>query len=244
MSGILAPNIVTYSYTVDNQFSKYVNVSFPFRVRIEAIWFTGDSALLNTNDAEGGNNPDGTLAGAFRVLKLAALKAKNPKVVVSELDPPSDWNWFFGVNDLESNNPEGALKPTMWLGIPDDSTQEALKDSTTQYAGTPFFGAGFRSSTGVAPAVGTPNNGYWFNDGWSLEQFTANKYQTDLAVMNPDEILSLFVFNDNGDWSDYDGTGTANIHIAYAGVGEGVFPAAGKTPWADWWNDTHPQPEV
>jgi hypothetical protein len=58
-----------------------------------------------------------------------------------------------------------------------------------------------------------------------------------MGVMNPDEILSLFVFNDSGDWSDYDGTGVATIHIAYTGVGYGTEPEASKTPWNDWWYD-------
>jgi hypothetical protein len=239
MTGIVPPSVVTYQYTVDNNFSRYVNVSFPFRVRITDIWFNGDASLLNTSDAEGGNNPWTAFEDSFRVLKLAGYKAKSPKVVLSDFDPPSDWNAFFGTDDTSSFglNADASLKPTIWLGIPDETTAQVLKDSTTQYNGVPFFGAGFRSSTGKPPALSSPDNGYWFNNGWNEPQYLQNRYKTDMGVMNPDEILSLFVYNDSGDWSDYDGTGTATIHIAYTGVGEGVFPASGKTPWSDWWYD-------
>lgn len=233
MSGITPLSVATYTYTVDNLFSRYVNVSFPFRVRIDSVWFTGDSNLLNGTSETGQ-----VFDSSFRVLKLAGIKSANPRVVLSDYDPPSDWNQFFGVvDDIDDNSADEALKPTMWLGLPDDATAEVLKDSTTQYAGTPFFGAGFRSSTGSAPALASGNNGFWYNDGWNEPQYNANRYKTDLGVMNPDEILSLFVYNDSGDWTDYDGTGTATIHVAYTGIGSGIFPAAGKTPWSDWWYD-------
>jgi len=245
VSGIIPSSVVTYSYVVDQLFSKYVNVSFPFRTHIDSVWFTADLSLLGGTPAVVGvdeeENPivgDSVLEDSFRALKIAGLKAKNPKIVLSQYDPPSDWNMFFGVENAEEGwNADTSLKPTIWLGLPDDETAEVLKDSTTQYLGNPFTGAGFRSSTGVAPDYASVNNGYWYNDGWTEEQYLANRYKTDLAVMNPDEILSLFVYDSDGDWTDYDGTGLVTIHIAYSGVGQGVFPAAGKTPWTDWWND-------
>lgn len=245
MAGVIPPSIVTYSYLADNDFSRYVNVSFPFRVRIDSVWFTGDQALLGGTPAQVGvdeeENPilgDSVFEDSFRVLKLAAVKSANPRKVLSDYDPPSDWNHFFGVEDaFDDSSPDESLKPTMWLGLPDDATADLLKDSTTQFAGTPVYGAGFRSSTGSAPSLSSVNNGFWYNDGWSENQYLANRYKTDLGIMNPDEILSLFVYNADGDWTDYEGNGFVTIHLAYTGIGQGIFPASGKAPWSDWWYD-------
>lgn len=236
MTGIIPPSIVTYSYTVSNTFDTYINVSFPFRVKIESVWFTGDRKLL------GGTGPSGSVfEDSFRVLKLAAYKAKSPKTVVSQYDPPSDWAPLFGYDDPEGQtdwvNGTAEYKPTMWLGIPDDSTAQVLKDSTTQYLGMPFFDAGFRSSTGFIPEFDSAINPYFANSGWNSGQFNTNKYKTDMSIMNPDEIASFFVYNDSGDWTDYAGDGVATIHIAYTGVGDGPFPGAEKTTWNDWWYD-------
>ena len=233
MSGIIPPAIVTYSYMVSNSFDTYVNVSFPFRVRITDIWFNGDRKLL------GGTAVEGTVfSSSFRILKLSALKAKSPKVVLSNYDVPSDWAPFFGVVHSETDNyTDDSLKPTIWLGLPDDSTADVLKDSTTQFLGQPFYDAGFRSSTGQPPEKSSVHNPYFSNDGWNEEEGDQYKYKTDIGVMNPDEILSLFVFNADGDWTDYEGDGIATIHIAYTGVGQGVETGGTKTPWSDWWYD-------
>lgn len=236
MSSIIPPSIVTYSYLVNSSFDTFVNVSFPFRVRIEEVWFTGDRKLL------GGSSETGTVfSSSFRVLKLAAMKAKSPKQVLSAYDPPSDWAPFFGYNEPNEQTDwvsgSAEYKPTMWLGLPDDATAGVLKDSTTQYLGVPFFDAGFRSSSSSAPSLHDAHNPYFGNNGWSSGQFAANKYKTDLSVMNPDEILSLFVYNDSGDWTDYNGDGVATIHIAYTGIGEGYSKPGTKTPWNDWWYD-------
>ena len=238
MNGILAPSIVTYQYVVDNGFSRYVNVSFPFKVKIEEVWFTGDRYLLG-GDYGNGN----TFEGSYRELKLGALKAKSPKTVVSNYDIPSDWAPFFGFNDPEEATSDGAwwgddnLKPTMWLGIPDDQTAENLKNSTTQYLGTPWYDAGFRSSSSKPPALKDSTNPYWYNDGWNSGQRAAYKYKTEMGVMNPDEILTLFLFNSNGNWDGYEGNGVATIHIAYTGVGSSIEPEATKQAWNDWWYD-------
>lgn len=233
MSGIVPPSIVTYQYTVSNTFDTYVNVSFPFRVRITDVWFTGDRKLLGGTSLTGN-----VLDSSFRVLKLSALKAKSPKNILSDYDPPSDWAPFFGAIDANENtSPDSSLKPTIWLGLPDAATAEVLKDSTTQYLGQPWSDAGFRSSTGQAPTKDSVHNPYFNNNGWNETQYNQYKYQTDIAVMNPDEMLSLFVYNDSGDWTDYDGTGIATIHIAYTGVGSGIEPGATKAPWSDWWYD-------
>lgn len=237
MSGIVPPSIVTYQYMVSNTFDTYVNVSFPFRVRITDVWFTGDRKLLGSTSLSSGS----VFEDSFRVLKLAALKAKSPRTVLSQYDKPSDWTALFGYDDPEdqsgwtTGSPQ--YKPTIWLGLPDDSTAAVLKDSTTQYMGTPFYDAGFRSSTGQPPAKDAAHNPYWGNDNWNSTEFHANKYKTDLGVMNPDEIVSFFVYNDTGDWTDYEGDGIATINIAYTGIGAGVEPEDAKTPWTDWWYD-------
>lgn len=233
MSGILPQSMVTYSYTVSNVFDTYINVSFPFRVKIDQVWFTGDRKLFGGDGA--------VFEDSFRVLKLAAMKAKSPKTVVSQYDPPSDWAPLFGYDDPGSQ--EGwtggsdNYKPTMWLGIPDDATAEQLKDSTTQYLGLPFFDAGFRSSTGTVPSLNDANNPFWGNNGWDGPEFAANKYKTELGVLNPDEIISFFVYNDSGDWTDYAGDGVATIHLTYSGVGYGIEPESTKTAWNNWWYD-------
>ena len=236
MSSIIPPSVVTYSYSVNSSFDTYVNVSFPFRVKIEEVWFTGDRKLI------GGSSETGSVFdSSFRVLKLAAMKAKSPKTVLSSYDPPSDWAPFFGYNDPGDQTGwvagSAEYKPTMWLGLPDDATAGVLKDSTTQYLGVPFFDAGFRSSSSSAPSPHDTHNPYFGNNGWNGGQFNANKYKTDLYVMNPDEILSLFVYADSGDWTDYEGDGVATIHIAYTGIGEGYSKPGAKTPWNDWWYD-------
>lgn len=236
MSGINAPQIVTYQYMVSNTFDTYVNVSFPFRVRITDVWFTGDRKLL------GGTPPSGNVFdSSFRELKLSAMKAKSPRVVLSNYDPPSDWAPFFGYNDPEAQTDwvtgSDEYKPTIWLGLPDDATADILKDSTTQFLGQPFYDAGFRSSTAQPPAKDAANSPYWGNNGWSSGQFAANKYKTDIGIMNPDEMVSFFVYNSDGDWTDYAGDGIATISIAYVGIGAGTEPGDNKTPWSDWWYD-------
>ena len=237
MTGIIAPSIVNYQYTVSNTFDTYVNVSFPFRVRITDVWFTGDRKLLGSTSLSSGS----VFEDSFRVLKLSAMKAKSPRVVLSNYDTPSDWAPFFGYNDPEAQTDlvtgSDEYKPTIWLGLPDDATAEILKDSTTQFLGQPFYDAGFRSSTAQPPTKDAANSPYWGNNGWNSGQFAANKYKTDIGVMNPDEMVSFFVYNSGGDWTDYAGDGIATISIAYVGIGAGIEPGNNKTPWSDWWYD-------
>lgn len=235
MSGMLAPTVATYQYQVDNMFSKYVNVSFPFRVRITDVWFTADRALL------GSVNDWASMENDFRVLALAGIKSKNPKKVLSSYDVPTDWAPFFGYATPDSQEGwtggDAEFKPQIWLGVPDEATADQLKNQSTQYAGTPFFGAGFRSSSSKPPSLNQAHNPYWGNNGWSTLQFAANKYKTDMGVMNPDEMVSLFLYNESGNWEDYDGTGIATIHIAYEGVGYSTQPGDQATPWNDWFYD-------
>ena len=234
MSGINAPSVATYQYTVDNQFSKYVNVSFPFRVRITEVWFTCDANLL-------GYDTWWNQANSWRSLALAGLKGKSPKKVLSSYDYPTDWAPLFGVDYPENQDywtwGDENLKPTLWLGIPDDASAEQMKKQTTQYLGTPWYGQGFRSASATPPAFGDSTNPYWGNEGWSESQFTHFKYKTDIGVMNPDEIVSFFVYQAGGNWNDYDGQGSVTIHVAYEGVGAGISPEDTATPWSGWFYD-------
>lgn len=219
---------------VDNNFSHYVNVSFPFRVRITNVWFTGDQRLLGQDlwDSQANSN---------RILMLGAIKSKSPKAVLNSYDTPTDWAPFFGYDN--PGNQDGWVwgteqyKPQVWLGLPDQQNQETLRDQTTQFAGTPYYGAGFRSSSAQPPAKDDWQNPYWGNDGWSLAEFAQHKYKTDMGVMNPDEMVSFFVYQSGGNWDNYQSDGIATICIAYEGVGAGIEPGETATPWSDWFYD-------
>jgi hypothetical protein len=235
MGAITPPSIVTYSYTVNRDFDNYVNVSFPFRVKIDQIWFTGDRKLFS----------DTNMFDAERGVKLSALKARNPK----HYEPgntPSDWAPFFGVDDSSVDSggwwaASADFKPTMWVGNPDNRPEgEAVQD-----LGQPWYDAGFRSTVGVAPETGyeaiigaplieSPHNPYWYNDSWSENEWMAKRYKMNMAIMQPDDILSLFIYDYTGDWSGYQGDAVVNIHIAYTGVG-GAPDNALQAVWGPWW---------
>jgi hypothetical protein len=223
MSGINAPSIVTYSYEVDLNFDNYVNVSFPFRVKIDKIWFTGDRLLISETD--------NGWTDAARGLKLAGLKSANPRNPDAAWNAPSDWANFFGGTSGDWADGDEDLKPTMWMGDPDDRPE----GTTVQWAGTPYYGNGFRSSSASAPAIDSPSNPTWYND--NTDGPNNRGYKTDLSIMNPDEILSLFVYDYTGDWSyynDYDKRAVVNIHIAYTGAPD-VADGAGPTRlWGPW----------
>lgn len=228
MSGLIPPSIVTYTYTVNRNWSNYVNVSFPFRTQIEKVWFTGDTKLFS----------DDNQFGTERGLKLAAIKSRNPKNPVDQYDVPSDWNNFFGTQTGGDGsgywqNAEDELKPTMWIGNPDDRPE----GQAVQYAGFDFWGAGFRSTAKGAPAVDSENNGYWMNWNWNESEYNARKYKSDLSIMNPDEMLTLMVYDYNGNWDNYQGDANVTIHISYTGLSEVGSDAAGNAPWYDWWYD-------
>ena len=226
MSGIIPPSIVTYSYEVDRNFENYVNVSFPFRVQIESIWFTGDRLLISETDSGWVN--------AERGLKLAGIKAANPRNPDASWNAPSDWANFFGVQPGDSGDVFQAdedLKPTMWMGNPDDRPE----GTTIQWLGTPWYDNGFRSSAKTAPAVDSPTNPNWFND--NTDGPNDRGYKTDLSIMNPDEILSLFVYDYTGNWDYYadgDKYAMVNIHVAYTGISDVPVGAGPTRIWDNW----------
>lgn len=227
MSGLIPPSIVTYSYEVDRQFDNYVNVSFPFRVKIESIWFTGDNLLIAEVDSNYQN--------AARGLKLAGIKAANPRNPDADWNAPSDWANFFGTDGDEGDvfQADDSLKPTMWMGDPDDRPA----GTTIQFLGTPYYGNGFRSSVASAPAKDSPANPFWYNN--NADGPGNRNYKTDLSIMNPDEILSLFVYDYTGDWdfyAEYEKYAVVNIHIAYTGVSEVNDEAAATRAWGPWYD--------
>lgn len=239
MSGSIPQSIVTYDYQVSPDNSKFINLSFPFKVLITDIWFTGDYELLS------GTAPTGTVfQNSGRRLLLAAQKSKNPRVALSQYDPPSDWAPFFGVTDPESQTGanffgDESLKPYMWLGIPEDADQELYADGSTQWIGNINQNQqSFRSSTRRPPAFKESHNPYVANDGWNSNQFAANKYKTHIGVMNPGDVLNMFVYPGNdGDWTDYNGEGFVTIHVAYTGVAPTIDPADEPVAWTAWWED-------
>ena len=226
MSGIAPPSIVNYDWVVKDSDPSYLNVSFPFRVKIDAIWFTTQKIYGGTNGLYEGVVD---LATTERKLSLAAFKAKNSKKQWSPTDSPTDFMNVF--EDAPYGIPVNELlKPAMWLGNPDNAAGRV---------GAWAAGGGFGSyelnqrSTAVAPV----GQGRAFNNSWSEEEHNAQTYLADIAVMNTDEFLQLFIYASGGDWTDYADDGKVTISIAYSGMwDEGAVSAPAKT-WLDWWND-------
>ena len=228
MAGIIAPQIVTYNYVVDREWTNYVNVSFPFRVKLEQIWFTGDTKLFR----------DGNQFGDERGIKLAAIKSRNPKNPVDAYDYPSDWNNLFGTQTGGDGsgyweNADESLKPTMWIGNPDDRPA----GEAVQFAGFGYWGAGFRSTAKRPVAKDSDANGYWMNWNWSEEEYNQRKYKNDLSIVNVDEIITMMVYDYSGDWGWYEGDALVTIHIAYTGMWDPALESAPNAQWYDWWYD-------
>lgn len=220
MSGIIPPSILTMQYAVDTSFKRYVNLSFPYRVKIQNIWFTADDGLSGRgyDDAEGGSPNE-----LNRVLSLGAVKQRNASIdssSVSDLNLcwADGFNWYGPSTDLVPND-----KPSIWFGLPDARGEVADDNPDTpeqevQYDGWWDTSNLYRSTARSLPSV--ERMSYWYNYSWDEAEFNANKYKTDLSVLNSDEVLSLFVYNADGDWSTYvDGSGIATIFVQYTGVG-------------------------
>ena len=222
MSGIIAPSIVNYRWWVKETDPSFLNVSFPFRVKIESIWFT-----TNVDTSDYGLWSDGEGSGVDlettdRLLRLAAFKTKNSKSQHNAYDDPTDYMPVFG-DSVED-------KPTMWLGNPDDAAGRIGAFST--YGGYTGNTPSLRS-TAVAPV----DKDYALNNSWGGGEQGANTYLADVAIMNTDEFLQLFVYNADGDWSGYGNEGEVTISVAYTGMSNDLAVSASAKEWTAWWND-------
>jgi hypothetical protein len=234
MSGIIAPAIVNYEWTVKQADSSFLNVSFPFRVKIEKIWFTTQvlsdgTGLWHTLNGEGGDiSVD--LETTERLLRLAAFKSKNSKTQHGIYDNPTDLMSVFNDAGWNGNDIDETLKPTMWLGNPDDAAGRIGAFSTS---GGIYGSAPSLRSTAVAPI----DKAHATNTSWNESEYNANTYLADVSIMNTDEMLQLFVYNADGDWTDYNDLGKVIISVAYTGIHDTDKASATAKPWIEWWND-------
>jgi len=230
MSGTIPPAIVNYDWTVRTNDPSYLNVSFPFRVKIDKIWFTTQQIYNNTAGLWEMGDGSVDIETTARLLRLAAIKSKNSKTQHSIYDNPSDW--MFGFEDVVYDGDiNEELKPTMWLGNPDDAAGRVGAWGTQQYWGSGALDLRSTASTPIDKAHAFNNS--WYNEGLH----NANTYLTDVAIMNTDEILQLFVYSDGGDWSGYDNNANVTISVAYTGMHNEEAISAPAKPWVEWWND-------
>lgn len=230
MSGIIAPSIVNYDWIVRTGDPSYLNVSFPFRVKIESIWFTTQQVYGPTAGLWQGDEETLDIETTERLLRLAAVKSKNSKTQHNAFDNPSDW--VFGFENVPwDGDVNEELKPTMWLGNPDDAAGRVGAWGTQQYWGS---GALDIRSTAATPI----DKARALNNSWdTFNEWTANTYLTDVAVMNTDEILQMFVYSDGGDWAGYENDAKVTISVAYTGIHDTEAASATAKPWTAWWND-------
>lgn len=232
MSGIIPPSIVNYEWTVRSGDPSFLNVSFPFRVKVESIWFTTQQnygatyGLWGTTD-----NGSVDVETTERQLSLSVTKSKNTKTQYSSTDNPTEFTYAFQSVGYGESVDE-TLKPTMWLGNPDDATGK--------------IGA-FSSSSGIVGSqlslrstAATPvDKGNAFNTSWAYNEtdFNQRAYLADVAVMNTDEFLQIFPYASDGDWTGYENDAIVTISIAYTGVSNETAVSAPVKPWTAWWND-------
>jgi hypothetical protein len=202
-------------YAVDIDFKKYVNLAFPYRIKIEHIWFTADDSLSGDNV---GDN-----YSLERVLRLGAVKHRNAATAGQAASDKnlcwaSGFNWYGPSTSLTTED-----KPSIWFGNPDmrdgvEDSDPETPEQEVQYDDWWDTEIVFRST--VRPLPTPEKMSYWYNYAWDEPMFNNQKYKTDLSVMNPDEVLSLFVYQDGGNWADYASeSGIATIFVAYTGVG-------------------------
>lgn len=232
MSGIIAPSIVNYEWTVRSFDPSFLNVSFPFRVKIDSIWFTTQQNYGATNGLWGtGEGGSVDIETTERQLSLCVVKTKNTKTQYLPYDSPTEYMPVFESLGFGDSTDE-TLKPTMWLGNPDDAAGRIGAFSAV--SGIVGNTLSLRS-TAVSPV----DKAYAFNSSWSYDETMWNQraYLADVAVMNTDEFLQIFPYASNGDWSGYENDAIVTISIAYSGMsGDDVVSASAK-PWTAWWND-------
>jgi hypothetical protein len=204
-------------------------VSFPVRVKIESIWFTTQQVYGTTAGLWQGDEETVDIETTERLLRLAAIKTKNSKTQHGIYDNPTDF--MFGFEDGEWDfvvNEE--LKPTMWLGNPDDAAGRIGTWATQQY-----FGGGVLDlrSTAATPI----DKAHAINTSWNQAEYNERTYLTDVAVMNTDETLQLFIYSDGGDWAGYENDAKVTISVAYTGMSNEEAISAPAKPWVEWWND-------
>ena len=227
MSGINAPSIVNYDWTVKTGDPSYLNVSFPFRVKIESIWFTTQKIYGATQGLYEGV---ADIETTERQLSLAAVKSKNSKTQHNQYENPTDFMYGFE-NTAYGQEPDSALKPTMWLGNPDEGIGKFGAFATGSWFGNSDLDL---RSTAKAPV----DKARVFNNSWGSEnEWNTKTYLADAAIMNTDEILQLFVYSSGGDWTDYENDAKVTISVAYTGIHSQDVQSASAKPWTAWWND-------
>jgi hypothetical protein len=118
----------------------------------------------------------------------------------------------------------------MWLGNPDDAAGRIGAFSTEGG----FWGNGMSlRSTATSPI----EKSRAINSSWSENEWNTQTYAADAAVMNTDEMLQLFVYNDDGDWNGYENDAKVTISIAYTGMSDEDAQSASAKTWVEWWND-------
>lgn len=237
MSGIIPPSILSLQYQVDKDFKRYVNLSFPYDIKIESVWFTADDALSGIGYAGSEENNPNDLD---RVLRLGAIKQRNAvRDPALTGDAPSDinlvwtanFNWYGPSNDLTAND-----KPSIWFGFQDDKgevedTNPETAEQESAYDNWYNTTIKYRSTARSFPNKARMSK--WYNYGWSEEEFNDLAYTTDLSILNEDEFVSLFVYPDGGNWDDYvNDSGLVTIFVHYSGIG-GNFVERPDRTWVD-----------
>jgi hypothetical protein len=231
MSGIIPPSIVNYEWTVRDSDASFLNVSFPFRVKIESIWFTTQQNFGITAGLWQGVEETVNVETTERKLSLAVIKSKNSKTQHNAIDNPTDLVWGFEDVSEYAASINQDLKPTMWLGNPDDAAGRIGAFASSSWVGG-------NVSTLRSTAVALVDKGTAYNNSWDNEtEYNARKYATDVAVMNTDEFLQMFVYTNGGDWDGYENDAIVTISVAYTGIHNADAVSASAKPWTAWWND-------
>ena len=227
MSGIIPLSIVNYDWTVKINNPSFLNVSFPFPVKIDKIWFTTQQMYGDTSGLWQGDGETVDLLTTERTLALAVSKTKNSKTQHGIYDNPSDYMYGFE-NVGYQGQPSDLLKPTMWLGNPDDAEGRTGAFSTS----SGFFGSELSLRSTAKSLV---EKARVQNSSWSEEEFDAQTYLANVAIMNTDEFLQLWVYNSEGDWAGYENDAKVTISVAYTGIHS--IEADSAKPWEPWYTD-------